>query len=595
LVFLVAALLLPAPLLASQGEGGHSVITNIALCMVTASVMGLLMKWARQPLILAYVLAGVIIGPVGFRLIASDVEVTTISEVGLILLLFMIGLEIDLRKMLDAGRLVILTGILQFPICAGLAYLAFWLLESAGISTGSGLARLYCAVAVSLSSTMIVIKLLYDKLELDTLPGRITVGVLVFQDIWAIVVLAVQPNIADPHVVGLLRTFGAGAMLVVAALAMSRYVLPRLFRAVAKLPELLLVLSLGWCFLVCLVAAHPAVGLSMEMGALIAGISLATFPYNLDVIGKVVTIRDFFITLFFVALGMQIPVPETQVIVVALAIAGVALAVRVFGVFGVLYAMGAGHRASLLATINLSQVSEFSLVIVALGVGLKHLDAGTLTYVVWVFALLAVGSTYLVTYSHPLQGALSRVLKAVGVKDVGQSSGAGGKPRHTPIVLLGFFRVASALLHELALRHQHLVQLVKVVDFNPLVKKQLDSMGVSYVYGDIGHRDTLHHADLHDAEVVICTVPDAFLKGTTNLDLLDAVRSLCPGAKVFLTAESPARAAELYAAGADYVIQPSALAGSALASLLEQAVHHSLEGVREEALADLAVRKEVLA
>src|SRR5262249_30068044 len=157
-------------------------------------------------------------------------------------------------------------------------------------------ADLYCAIAISMSSTMIVVKLLFDKFELDTLPGRITVGILVFQDIWAIMVLAVQPNFGDPQIGAILLTFVRGAVLVGASLLASRYILPLVYRSVARVPELMLVISLGWCFAVALIAALPQVGLSMEMGALIAGVSLATFPYNVDVIAKVVSIRDFFIT-----------------------------------------------------------------------------------------------------------------------------------------------------------------------------------------------------------------------------------------------------------------------------------------------------------
>ncbi len=159
---------------------------------------------------------------------------------------------------------------------------------------------------------MIVVKLLYDKAELDTLPGRITLGVLVFQDIWAIVVLGIQPNLLDPQFGTLLGSLVKGALLVAASLLVSKALLPQLFRSVAKLPELMLIGSLAWCFMVS--AGADAAGLSREMGALVAGVSISTFPYNMDVVAKVVSIRDFFVTLFFVALGMQIPMPTLEVI-----------------------------------------------------------------------------------------------------------------------------------------------------------------------------------------------------------------------------------------------------------------------------------------
>ncbi|MCC6807071.1 MAG: cation:proton antiporter [Deltaproteobacteria bacterium] len=588
-------MLLPRVAEAADGSDSHSVIASIALCMVAASAFGVLMRALRQPLILGYLLAGIAIGPIGLGLINNDADIRTVAEIGLILLLFMIGLEIDLRKMLSAGRFVTITGMLQFPLCAAAVFGVLVLLEQSGMSVGSSYTKLYFAIAASLSSTMIVVKLLYDKFELDTLPGRITVGVLVFQDIWAIILLAVQPNMANPQVGPLLATFAAGGLLVAAALLASRYVLPRIFHSVAKVPELMLVLSLGWCFLVCLVAAHPKVGLSMEMGALIAGISLATFPYNLDVIGKVVSIRDFFITLFFVGLAMQIPVPELSVVVLAAILAVVAVIARFAGIFTILYALRAGHRASLLATLNLSQVSEFSLVIAALGVTLGHIDPGALTTLIWVFSVLAVASTYLIGYSHGLQSKISGLLRRVGLKDLGGAQEYTDKKRERPIVLLGFFRLASAFIDEASRRHQHLLEQITVVDFNPIVKQKLDALGVHCVYGDISHPDTLHHAGIHDARVVLSTVPDAFLKGTNNAKVLSVIRALCPHAKIVVTAEQPSRAKELYAAGADYVLQPSAVAGAAMVPVVEQALHEALQNMREEALSELEQRREVLA
>lgn len=589
--FLIA--MLPAAGFCGE-NGGHALIGNIAVAITAAAGMGLLMKLLRQPVIFGQLLAGVIIGPIGFGLITDHTQIVTIAEIGLILLLFMIGLEIDLHKMLSAGKMVLLPGLLQFPICAGLAYAGFGLLEGAGLSLGGGYARLYFSIAVALSSTMIVVKLLYDKFELDTLPGRITVGILVFQDIWAIIVLAIQPNLADPRLAGILKTFLSGALLVAAALAVSKYVLPRIFRLVAKVPELLLVLSLGWCFLVALVAAHPGVGLSMEMGALIAGVSLATFPYNLDVIAKVVSIRDFFITLFFVALGMQIPLPDKGVLLAAAAVAAAALLVRVPGIFGILYTLKAGHRVSILTTLNLSQVSEFSLVILTLGAGFGHIAGGTVTTAIWVFSLLAVLSTYLINYSHPLQATGSRLLSAAGLKDIGKNKEAALHGKAKPVALLGFYRTASALVAELATHSPETLAHVKVVDFNPLVKKKLDAMGVSCVYGDISHPDTLKHAHLDDTRVFICTLPDHILKGSSNLRLLKSLRTMFPGAAFVMTAENPGPAAELYAEGADYVLQPSMLAGEKAAAMIHQALDGSLAPLREEAVSWLAERREIL-
>ena len=315
--------------------------------------------------------------------------------------------------------------------------------------SGGDFGLLYLAVCLAISSTMIVVKLLYDKFELDTLPGRITLGVLIFQDIWAIVVLGIQPNLLNPQFGKLLGSLGSGVLLVAVTLVISKTLLPRLFRSVAKLPELVLIGSLAWCFIVC--AAANAAGLSREMGALIAGIAISTFPYNLDVVAKVVSIRDFFVTLFFVALGMQIPMPTPQLVGMALLASAFLVASRFIVVFPILRALRQGHRASLLPAINLAQMSEFAMVIAAIGLSYEHIDRSTVSLLIFVFAITSVASTYLIGYSHPLQEWLSGLLRKAGLDDLdrGEDADAGthalaGKD----VVLLGFFTEASALVHE---------------------------------------------------------------------------------------------------------------------------------------------------
>ena len=270
-------------------------LSNIGLAIVAATAFALLARALKQPLLLAYLAAGIVLGPkIGFGLIEDEASITLISEIGLILLLFIIGLEIDLKKLLSAGRTLIVSGLSQFLICVALG-IGFFVLM--GFSMGDGrFDALYLAVAMALSSTMIVVKILYDKFELTTLPGRITLGILVFQDIWAILFLSLQPNLLSPGVSIIAISFVKGAGLVLLSLAISRYLLSHVFSFIAKIPELLLVTAIAWCFLISGIAGE--MGLSKEMGALVAGVSLSTFPYNVDVIAKVINIRDFFVTLF---------------------------------------------------------------------------------------------------------------------------------------------------------------------------------------------------------------------------------------------------------------------------------------------------------
>jgi len=199
-----------------------------------------------------------------------------------------------------------------------------------GLSMGNGhFDALYLCIACALSSTVIIVKVLYEKRELDTLPGRITLGVLVLQDIFAILFLAVQPSLDNLQISVILISIGRVGVLVATALVLSRYVLPWLFHQIARRPELILLGALAWCFLIGEIAER--LHLSREMGSLVAGVSLSTFPYALDVTAKVTTLRDFFITLFFVALGMTIPVPGLSVIGLALIIAAFTVVSRLHG------------------------------------------------------------------------------------------------------------------------------------------------------------------------------------------------------------------------------------------------------------------------
>jgi Kef-type K+ transport system membrane component KefB len=453
---------------------------------------------------------------------------------------------------------------------------------------------LYLAVCISLSSTAIVVKLLYEKFELDTLAGRLTLGVLVFQDIWAIVMLSIQPSLANPRLLSLLWNFAEGLLLVLISLVLSKYLLGYIFRKIAKLPELVLVASLAWCFFICGLAGYFE--LSLEMGALIAGASISTFPYNAEIIAKIVSIRDFFITLFFVGLGMTIPNPMDNLGM--LAVAGAAalfvIATRFFSVFPLLYFLKNGHRVSLLTSINLSQISEFALVITALGIKFQHIVPDIQTLIIYIFVMTSVASTYMIKSSHVLQTYLSKALSKIGFKDI-----QGGSPEEvsdTPkdIAILGFYRIASAFIKEIEELNPVLLQQLLVVDYNPLVYRKLQKLGVKVVYGDIGHLETLHHAGLEDAKLVLSTIPDDILVGTDNLKIIKLAQNLCPQAKIVVTAESTAAALKMYQEGADYVLLPNMLAGGHLVPIVEDLWRHGGTGFKEREMEDLKGRAEIL-
>jgi Kef-type K+ transport system membrane component KefB len=573
----------------------HELIGDITLCILFAWVLGLLAHFSRQPLILAYLIAGFFIGPFGMGWVKSQESISIISELGLIFMLFMIGLEIDLKKIVRAGKVILFAAGGQLVGGCLLGILFFW---GIGLSIGGGhFDAVYLCVACALSSTVIIVKVLYEKRELDTLPGRITLGVLVLQDIFAILFLAVQPSLADLQVGVILISIGRVGVLVATALVLSRYALPRLFHQIARRPELILLGALAWCFLIGEIA--EMLHLSREMGSLVAGVSLSTFPYALDVTAKVTTLRDFFITLFFVALGMTIPIPGLSVIGLALLIAAFTVVSRVVTTFAPLYLMKQGLRASLLPAINLAQISEFSLVVIQTGISAGHIGTETASAASFAFVVLAVLSTFVMMRSDQITRGLIGPLKRIGLRDLDHSHGheAGHEDGHGEvrrIVILGFFRAASALLAEIERQNPLVLDQISVIDFNPNVFRTLADRGLRVIYGDISNVDTLLHAGVGKAELIILSVPDSLLKGANNEKLVRHVRSLNPTAKIVATADMLSDVDDLYAAGADYVTVTRLSDAHELYTVIEAAQAGLLEDKRAEIDALLSERREVL-
>jgi Kef-type K+ transport system membrane component KefB/Trk K+ transport system NAD-binding subunit len=564
------------------------VLTAIGVSIVAAAAFALVARSMRQPLILGYILAGAALGPnIGVGLIADESSIELISEMGLIFLLFIIGLEINVPALAQAGRSIVVSGLLQFPVCVALAW---WTLGGLVAAGGGRLDRLYLAVAVSLSSTLIVVKLLFDKFEMSTLAGRITLGVLVFQDLWAIVFLALQPSLESLRPAPLLGSLAAGGALVAMAALLSRFVLPGLFRSVARSYELLLVTAVAWCFLVSGTAG--ALGLSREMGALIAGMVIAAFPYGTEVITRLSGIRDFFVTLFFVALGLKVPLPSRHLLLLAGLAALFVMASRLVAMLPIFAALRLDTRTAGVVAVNLSQVSEFSLVIVALGLALGHVSQTLASLVLYTLLITAVVSTYAIRWNHRIATVLARGLAATGVpRWLGRrvatppAEAASGDPHD--IFFLGVSREGLAFLRHLEREHPAMKQRIVALDFNPETLEQLQADGVECHYGDVSSPETLRHAGIEHAQVVVSSISDWFLQGTDNLRLLRQVRRLVPHARTIVTADGLKAAERLYAEGANYVLITPMLAAAHLYGLLAEPTTDALSAARQRQASDL--------
>jgi Kef-type K+ transport system membrane component KefB len=567
----------------------QGLVTDIAVCIIAAWVVAVASQAARQPLLLAYLVAGFAIGPHGFKWVTNPASIQTISAIGLSLLLFMIGLEIDLKKMLSAGKVITFTAAAQILGCVLLGWLVFGFIGPAQ----NHLEALYLAVAAAMSSTVIIVKILYDKRELETLVGRITLGVLVLQDVATILFLALQPNLKNPALGIMAVAVGHVVLLVAVAFLASRFVLPPVFKFIARLPELVLVGALAWCF--ALAGFADYLKLSSAMGALIAGMMISTFPYTLDVVAKVTSLRDFFVTLFFVGLGLAIPMPTWSYMLWTVFFCLILIGSRFATVFPALYSMRQGYRVSLLPAVNLCQVSELSLVLLTLGKNSGDVSENTVGIVAFAFAFLAVGSTYAILGNDAILRKAVPRLDKLGLHDLEQTtSEAGDEPKPKRICLLGFSWTASSLIEEIIRNRSDLLPEVLVVDFNPQVNERLRARNVHVVYGDITQRDVLQHAGVAQAEIIICTLPNMVLKGASNFRMLRQLRELNPQAKIMVHAELLSDIPELYNAGATFVSAPRLIEASDLLHAIEAAEKNLLDQKRQRQAKHLKGRNEVI-
>lgn len=566
----------------------HGLVTDIAICIIAAWIVAVAAQRVRQPLLLAYLVAGFAIGPHGFKWINDAGAIETISNIGLSLLLFMIGLDIDLKKMISAGKVITFTAVVQILGCGLLGWLVFDWVGPAQ----TRLEALYLGVAAAMSSTVIIVKILYDKRELETLVGHVTLGVLVLQDIATILFLAIQPNLKAPSIGLMALAVGKVIWLVSVAYIFSRFVLPPVFRLVARQPELVLVGALAWCF--ALAGFADYLGLSRQMGALIAGVMISTFPYALEVVAKVTSIRDFFVTLFFVALGMSIPLPTWSCLLWMVFISLFLIGSRLVTVFSPLYFMRQGYRTSLLSAVNLCQMSELSLVVLALGKASGDVSDNVIGIAAFAFAFLAVDSTYAIFKNEAILKKTVPWLNKIGLRDLDQTTLTAKTKINRGICLLGFSWTASSLVEEINHGRPDLLEELVVVDFNPNVYEKLRLRGVHVVYGDITQRDVLEHAGVGECDIIICSLSNMVLKGGDNLKVLRQVRSLNFPAKIVVHAERLSEIPALYAAGADFVTAPRLLEAADLLRALEAAEKNLLDQKRAEQLKQLEGRNEVI-
>jgi Kef-type K+ transport system membrane component KefB/Trk K+ transport system NAD-binding subunit len=559
--------------------------TEIALILLAAVALGGLGVALRQPLIVSFIGVGVLVGPAGLGVVTHHEEVELLASIGIAMLLFVVGLKLDVHMIRTVGPVALATGLGQVIFTS---VIGFFITLALGYSP---LAATYVAVALTFSSTIIIVKLLSDKREIDALHGRIAVGFLIVQDIAVILVMigltalgAGMDAEADTGVGWLVvRVFVTGLAFLAFILVLMRWVLPWLTARLARSSELLVLFAIAWA--VVLAAAGDQLGFSKEVGAFLAGVSLASTSYREAIAGRLVTVRDFLLLFFFIDLGARLDLSLLG------ATMGPALVLSAFVLIGnplivmiIMGVMGYRKRTGFLAGLTVAQISEFSLILGALGVGLGHIDADAMGLITFV-GLVTIGlSTYMILYSGPLYERLSPLL-GVFERRTPYREIAGDTLAPSPradVILFGLGRYGGGIARHLLLRRRRVVG----VDFDPEALARWREAGLPVVYGDAEDPELFEHLPLAEARWVVSTAPAA----ETGRVLLRHLQQRGYRGRVAVACRRPEEEDTLRVEGASVILRPFAAAAEqavdVITSAMDQveAVASGAPGLREARL-----------
>jgi Kef-type K+ transport system membrane component KefB len=518
------------------------ILRDLGIIVITAAVFALLGTRLRAPSIIAYIAAGLVLGPVVALLAAAD-TVALIAETGIVLLLFIVGLELSLDKIRDVGRVAVL---------AGLGQVVFTAAGGLGLSMLLGfefVPALVIAVALTFSSTVVVVKLLTQKGELDRLYGRIAVGIFLVQDLVVVMALTLLTGIGDPSsmsIAAILRGIGlafAGMLLLLAiALFAARFILPRAFRWMAPSQEGILIWSLAWCFL--FVAAAELFHLSVEIGAFLAGLSLAQLPYNHDLRRRVRPLMNFFVMVFFVSLGVQMEIGA------ALAHWPAAVVLSLFVLIGnpiifmlIIARMGYAERTAFMTSVTVAQISEFSFVFAALGLASGLIDESVLS-LIGIVGLVTIGaSVYMILYNHQIYDMLARRgllrwLRAAPSLDVAEE----GSELRDHVIVVGMNALGRRMVDGLIAQGEEVI----AIDTDAT---KLDELPCRTLHGTVDDLSVLEEAGFRRARLLVSALQ------IENTNALLAYRGRSAGVATSIHAFDQGLVDELLDSGATHVLQ----------------------------------------
>ncbi len=532
----------------------QSIFAELSLIIALAAVISLIMRLIRQPLIIGHILTGIIVGPSVLHLIQSPETIDIFASIGIALLLFIIGLGLNPQVIKEVGKVSTITGVLQV---AGITAFGW----ATGIVLGFGKTEsLFFGLALAFSSTIIILKLLSDKKEQSRLYGKVVIGLLLVQDIIAVFALLLVTSKANGGIQAsqLSALFIKGALIAVPILLVGNIVLPRLHKLIAGSPEFLFLFALGWGFGTA--ALFEQAGFSLEIGALLAGISLASLPYAQEIGARLRPLRDFFIIVFFITLGARLTFGHITLLLPTILMGCfIVIVLKPLVVLSIMGLLGYTKRTSFKAALSTAQISEFSLVLLLLG-NSQHLVSNDLVVIITVIALASIAcSAYLIIYSDSLfKFADKHFTLFERRKTHFEQDGR----HHYDLVLFGYRKGG----HEFMKAFQAIGKRFVVVDYDPEVIDILEQQKVNYLYGDVGDVELLEEIGLDKVKLVVSTITDF----PTTQVLVSQLLNRNPHMVIVCHAESLQQAEELYDTGVSYVMMPHYLGSEKISAFIKR-------------------------
>lgn len=532
----------------------QSAFGEVSLLLVMAAAVGFIGIILRQPLIVSFIAVGLLAGPSAFDLVRSGAQINLLSELGVAVLLFLVGIKLDIKLIRSLGAVSLITGLGQVGFTSIFGFLI-------GLALGlDAITSLYVAVALTFSSTIIIVKLLSDKREIDSLHGQIALGFLIVQDlvvVLAMIILsAIGIGIGGDGMDNIFQVLLSGAGVIALVILFARHIADPLTERLARTPELLVIFAIAQATI--FAAIGDFIGLGKEVGGLLAGVSLASTPYRETISSRLVSVRDFLLLFFFIALGAALNLSHLGAYAPAAGVFSIFVLVgNPLIVLVIMGAMGYRKRTSFLAGLTVAQISEFSLIFVAMGVSLGHVSSEALGLVTMVGLITIAASTYMITYSHrlyPLFEPLLSVFERRGTPR--EPTGDSQKlPFRYDIAIFGLGRFGTAI----GLRLKSKGMRVLGIDFNPVALRRWRTLGLDAVYGDAIDPEFIASMPLASIQWMVSTIP-IHLIGVSQEDtrtiFLQLIRSAGFVGKIAVTSHSRTDTDELLAAGADIVLEP---------------------------------------